>query len=79
MRSNIGNDDDDEDDVEASIRKEVADIKESNRVERRFQAITTKAVNCLFIRTTIEDPVVLANRIFEKTEAQTEQSVRQVA
>lgn len=60
----------DEEDIEASLKKEVEDIKTNSRsTNRRFQAVKTKAGGCVFIKTLLEDPNELVNSIFESVEA----------
>ncbi|CAH1795562.1 unnamed protein product [Owenia fusiformis] len=60
-------DDDEEDDIEKALQKEVDSIKQSNanKSERRFQVMESGANNCIFIKTSIEDPCALAHQIFE--------------
>ncbi|XP_005089655.1 THUMP domain-containing protein 1 [Aplysia californica] len=58
-------DDDSEEDVEKALRKEVEEIKTVPAEERRFQNCMTKAKNCVFIRSTVEDPVKVAQSIME--------------
>ncbi|KAL8596488.1 hypothetical protein ACOMHN_044026 [Nucella lapillus] len=57
--------DSDGDDIEAAIAKEVQELKETSaKGERRFQNCQSGAKNCIFIKTTLEDPVGLALAIF---------------
>jgi len=62
------NDDEDEDEnIEDALQKEVSGIKSSNAkgAERRFQSLPTKSKNTIFINANIEDPTSLLNEIFE--------------
>lgn len=65
------------DDIEEELTKEVTNLKEKNSAgQRRFQAVETGANGCVFIKTTIEDPVQLANSIFEDVEKTKQQKGR---
>ncbi|XP_057295850.1 THUMP domain-containing protein 1-like [Hydractinia symbiolongicarpus] len=60
-------DDSNELDIEEALKKEVADIKESNKMgtERRFQTVENKAKNVIFIRTASTiNPFELVHNIF---------------
>ena len=46
-------------------KKEVDDIKEANKIERRFLSVQNKVNNVVFIRTILDDPTELVNLIFE--------------
>lgn len=51
--------------MEAALKKEVTALKkEARSEERRFQVVRSGANNCVFIRTTIEQPDDLVHNIF---------------
>lgn len=50
-------------DFEAALQKEVETLKEIKLIERRFQAVGSGAKNCIFIRTTLDDPTQLVHAI----------------
>ncbi|XP_076458195.1 THUMP domain-containing protein 1-like [Babylonia areolata] len=57
--------DSDGEDIEAAIAREVQTLKEATaKGERRFQNSETGAKNCIFIKTTLDDPAGLAHAIF---------------
>ncbi|XP_046399009.1 THUMP domain-containing protein 1 homolog isoform X2 [Ischnura elegans] len=61
-----------EEDIEESLNKEVSALKaETSRGSRlmKFQNVKTGAKNCLFIRTTVEDPVKLVVQVLEDIES----------
>lgn len=53
-------DSDDDDDIEAALKKEVAEMKAVPSELKRFQNCKTQAKNCIFIRSTVADPVKVA-------------------
>lgn len=60
-----GDIDDDEEDIEKAIAVQVQEMKDAGtKVDRRFQNCLTGAKNCIFIKTTIDDPAGLARAIF---------------
>lgn len=60
-----GSGESDGDDIEAAIAKEVQTLKDTAaKGERRFQNSQTGAKNCIFIKTTLDDPAGLAHEIF---------------
>ncbi|KAK3598754.1 hypothetical protein CHS0354_028810 [Potamilus streckersoni] len=54
-----------EEDIEKSLEREVHEMKEQqkNPGKRRFQNVFTKAKNCIFIKTHLEDPCMVAHTI----------------
>ncbi|OWF46499.1 THUMP domain-containing protein 1-like [Mizuhopecten yessoensis] len=57
--------DEEEEDIAAALQKEVKAIKTTiSSSNRRFQSVQTKAHNCLFIKTSLDDPCHLAHTIF---------------
>ncbi|KAJ1529722.1 hypothetical protein ONE63_006475 [Megalurothrips usitatus] len=72
-------DEKEDDDVEAALAKEVDALKQerkSNPNKRRFQVIESGADNCVFIRTTVEDPVCVVEAILKDIELQSKQKTR---
>lgn len=61
---NTSYDDNEEEDIEKAIANEVQNLKAVEQSDRRFQNCQTGAKNCIFIKTTLEDPVQLAYAIF---------------
>ncbi|XP_059166107.1 THUMP domain-containing protein 1-like [Physella acuta] len=59
------NDEDDDDDLEKALKKEVAGLKTETPVQKRFQNVLSNAKNCVFISTTVEDPIKLVTVIME--------------
>ncbi|XP_033746745.1 THUMP domain-containing protein 1-like [Pecten maximus] len=61
----VSSDEDEEEDIAATLQKEVKAIKTTiSSSHRRFQNVQTKAHNCLFIKTSLPDPCQLAHTIF---------------
>ena len=56
---------DSEDDMEKAMAKEASEIKAVNPAGRRFQNVDCKAKNCIFIKTTLDNPCDLTDAIFE--------------
>ncbi|ESP03139.1 hypothetical protein LOTGIDRAFT_137912, partial [Lottia gigantea] len=52
-------------DLEAAMKKEVDAMKETKPVQRRFQRLDSRTKNCLFIKTDLENPAEVTNKIFE--------------
>ncbi|RZC38458.1 THUMP domain containing protein [Asbolus verrucosus] len=50
-------------DVDDLLNKEISELKEESKTNRRFQVIESGAKNFLFIRTTLDNPVELAETI----------------
>ncbi|XP_034251036.1 THUMP domain-containing protein 1 homolog [Thrips palmi] len=72
-------DSDMEDDIEAALAKEVNVLKQerqSGPSNRRFQVIESGAHNCVFIRSTVEDPVVVVESILKDIECEAKQRTR---
>ncbi|XP_071450571.1 THUMP domain-containing protein 1 [Hetaerina americana] len=68
-----------EEDIEESLNKEVYALKaQTSRGSKiqKFQNVKTGVKNCLFIRTTIPDPVPLVVRVLEDIEATKKQKSR---
>jgi len=61
--------DESEQDIEASLKQEVSNIKAAKDKDRRFQIIQNKAKNVLFVKADVEDPNQLALDIFEDLSA----------
>lgn len=68
--------DDQEEDIDDSLAKEISDLKQDKSTERRFQVIESGAKNFLFIRTTLENPVELAEAIIKDIDATKTQKTR---
>lgn len=49
--------------MEKEMEREIAALKTVKSAERRFQNVNTKAKNCIFIKTTLEDPCHVAHSI----------------
>ncbi len=60
-----GSEESDDEDMEKAMAKEISAMKEVQTGKRRFQAVTSGANNCLFIKTTLDNPTELAYSIFE--------------
>ena len=58
----------DEQSIEEALKREVANIKNSNLKERRFKAVKTKVKHVVFIKTTLEEPDKIVNTIFHDIE-----------
>ncbi|KAL5019405.1 hypothetical protein ScPMuIL_005127 [Solemya velum] len=52
-----------EEDMQKEMEKEIAALKTEKVADRRFQNVYTKAKNCIFIKTTLEDPCQVAHSI----------------
>lgn len=68
-----------EDEIETALSKELDSLKaERNKLPsmRRFQAIDSGANNCIFIQTTVSDPVELVHYIMKDLEATKKQKTR---
>lgn len=50
-------------DIEDSLAEEIVNLKTQHQNVRRFQVVESGAKNFLFIRTTLDDPVTLAEKI----------------
>ncbi|RUS89833.1 hypothetical protein EGW08_002363 [Elysia chlorotica] len=57
--------DDDCEDIEKALKKEVDGLKNIAPKEKRFQNVATKAKNLVFIRTTLEDTVKVVTTVME--------------
>ena len=53
-----------DDDMEKAVTREVEALSKTRGTARRFQAVTTKTNNCLFISTTLERPDEVVEKIF---------------
>ena len=62
-QAQVDEEEEDEDDVEKAFKKEIAAIKQVPSVQQRFQNCITKAKNCVFIRSTVEDIVKVGHSI----------------
>ncbi len=60
-----GSEESDDDDVEASLKKELESMKAVPAEQRRFQKCNTKAKNLIFIRSTVADPVRVCRLMME--------------
>lgn len=59
-----GDDDDDDDDIASQLEKEIKSAQQGQKTNRnRFQQVETKVPNCIFIKTTIDNPNELGVRI----------------
>nr|CAH7741688.1 unnamed protein product [Callosobruchus chinensis] len=56
-------------DVADDLKKELEDLKSSAVEEKKFQVVESGARNFLFIRTTVDDPVLLAENIVKDIDA----------
>ncbi|KAK3908418.1 THUMP domain-containing protein 1 [Frankliniella fusca] len=69
----------DNEDIEAALAREVNVLKQERQnrpSQRRFQVVQSGADNCLFIRSTVEDPVLLVETILKDIEAKSKQRTR---
>lgn len=63
--------------IEDEMNKEINNLKtKSSPGQRRFQAVDTGASSCVFIKTTVEDPIQLARSIYEDVEKTKQQKGR---
>lgn len=64
---NIDSSEDDSEceDAEKALKKEVDTIKNIAATQKRFQNVQTKAKNCVFIRSTVDDPIKMVVRLME--------------
>ena len=53
---------DEPEDVETALKNEILSIKEEKSTERRFQVVDSGAKNCVFIKTTVKDPVLIVHK-----------------
>ncbi|KAG8233798.1 hypothetical protein J437_LFUL008018 [Ladona fulva] len=68
-----------EEDVEAALAKEVKALQDENSSGnkfRKFQVVETGLNNCIFIRTTIQDPVGLVVKIMEEVKTKKQRKTR---
>lgn len=64
-------------DIEDEINKEIDSLKmKSSPGQRRFQAVDTGANSCVFIKTTVEDPIQLVRSVYEDVEKTKQQKGR---
>ncbi|KAH9504018.1 THUMP domain-containing protein 1 [Bulinus truncatus] len=65
--NNSGEEDDEDidDDIEKALTKEVEEIKSTDLKPKRFQNVKTRAKNCIFIQSTVEDPVLVTLKVME--------------
>ena len=56
-----------EEDIAASLEKEIKELKDQskNKTKQRFQQVDSGANNCLFIKTTLPDPNLIAATIYK--------------
>ncbi|XP_064632960.1 THUMP domain-containing protein 1-like isoform X2 [Lineus longissimus] len=52
-----------EEDLEAALKKEVQEMRDVKPKDRRFQVVDTGAKNCIFVRTTVDDPGEMVHKI----------------
>ncbi|KAK4302656.1 hypothetical protein Pmani_025271 [Petrolisthes manimaculis] len=72
-KSNVGSgsDDDDELDIDAALKADIEELQKKprsnhqGRPERRFQQVECGATNCIFIRTTLPDPLTLSMAVMD--------------
>ncbi|KAK3883174.1 hypothetical protein Pcinc_012505 [Petrolisthes cinctipes] len=73
-KSNVGSgsdDDDDELDIDAALKADIEELQKKQRSnhqkrpERRFQQVECGATNCIFIRTTLPDPLKLSMAVMD--------------
>ncbi|CAL1527286.1 unnamed protein product [Lymnaea stagnalis] len=57
--------DSDCDDLEKALKQEVDGLKDTVSKPKRFQNVMANAKNCVFIRTTLEDPVKLVTTVMD--------------
>lgn len=71
------NDNQDDLEIEDELSLEVAELKKpTTPTERRFQSVATGVKGCIFIRSTVEDPVKVVNAIMENIEMKHERKTR---
>ncbi|XP_044270146.1 THUMP domain-containing protein 1 homolog [Tribolium madens] len=67
----------DDQEIDDSLAKEISELKRDNKsLEKRFQVIESGAKNFLFIRTSLEDPVELAETIIKDIDASKTQKTK---
>ncbi|KAG7262922.1 hypothetical protein CRUP_018925 [Coryphaenoides rupestris] len=64
-----GSNSEEEDDAEAALKKEVAQLKQTGKGQRRFQAVASGANNVVFMRTHNVDPAKLVHHILSDLHA----------
>nr|CAG4642884.1 EOG090X0GPG [Evadne anonyx] len=63
--------------IEDELAAEIAELKKQARsTERRFQSVATGVKGCVFIKTTVDDPVKVVNAIMEHIETKHEKKTR---
>lgn len=67
---------DEEDDISVALEKAISENKEQKKKPFRFQAIDSGAANCIFIKTTIPNPVELGVRIVRDLNQTKDQKTR---
>jgi len=76
-KTNEKNEDQEVLEIEDELSAEVAELKKyTPRAERRFQSVATGVKGCVFIRSTVEDPVQVVNAIMENIETKHERKTR---
>jgi tRNA acetyltransferase TAN1 len=63
-----GKNDSDDEDIQKSLEREIKTFKQQPARQRRFQIVESSVSNCLFIRTTVEDPCELIHKIMSDIE-----------
>ena len=70
-KDEVPSEDEDDDDVDAALEKEklaLDEVAAKEGVERRFQVVDSGVQNLVFIRTTVESPVELAESIMKEVQ-----------
>lgn len=77
IEDNNSENEDDIDDIEASLAKELEDMKSNKKEENKFEIVPLN-INCLgFIRTKVPiDPVKVVHSIFETIETKKEKKTK---
>lgn len=70
-------DDIEEEDISTQLANEIKSMTESSKLDRtRFQQVETKTPNCVFIKTTVTDPIGLGVKIVRDIAATKKQKTR---
>ncbi|KAJ9577321.1 hypothetical protein L9F63_006104 [Diploptera punctata] len=73
-----GSGSEEEEDIEKALNKELEALKAETKkpTNRRFQVLESGANNCIFIQTTVQEPVELAHHIMKDVESTRKQKTR---
>ncbi|KAK7004677.1 THUMP domain-containing protein 1 [Biomphalaria glabrata] len=65
ISNDCSEEEEEEEDIEKALKKEVDEIKNTDFKQKRFQSVKSRAKNCIFIQSTVEDPVLVTLKIME--------------